>query len=313
MAEPDDDGLAREVRRLLRPELAERDLPDGAQEQLWQSISGAIGLGAPGGPGGPGGQGGPGGPGGQGDQSTPPAPTGAPPLPAPTTAGTLGSLARAIVQGGRLTSGLLGLTVGLAVGAGGHAWLGRSSPPLPLSEGVSVAPLPVASPSASAVAEADTRVPRTAGSATPVEPTADARAAALPAHAPASSTVAASASARGTVRDEQLNAERSLIDVARTAVGRGQGATAIDALQRHASEFPRGRLTEEREGLWIQALLLSGQRDQARQRLASFRRMAPHSMMLPALETALGVPRAAELPELSTPAPTSSAEEMQRP
>jgi outer membrane protein assembly factor BamD (BamD/ComL family) len=87
--------------------------------------------------------------------------------------------------------------------------------------------------------------------------------------------------------DTALAAERVLLETARAALARGQRATAVDALERHAREFPRGRLGEEREGLWIQALVGAGRVDEARERFRRFRKSYPRSMLIPAFEASL--------------------------
>jgi hypothetical protein len=88
--------------------------------------------------------------------------------------------------------------------------------------------------------------------------------------------------------DAGLAAERRILDAARRAVAGGRGADALAALDRHAREFPRGRLSEEREALWIQALIGTGRREEARQRASRFRRSFPRSLLLQAIEAALG-------------------------
>ena len=47
-------------------------------------------------------------------------------------------------------------------------------------------------------------------------------------------------------------------------------------------------LTEERDSLRIQALMIAGRMGEAKQRLAEFRKRRPKSLFLPALEAALG-------------------------
>jgi hypothetical protein len=84
--------------------------------------------------------------------------------------------------------------------------------------------------------------------------------------------------------ETSLGAERALIDMARTAVARSQGDAALPPLERHAREFPNGRLAEERDWLRIQALLLLRRTDEANARAVAFRRMYPRSLMLPALD-----------------------------
>jgi hypothetical protein len=91
-----------------------------------------------------------------------------------------------------------------------------------------------------------------------------------------------SASAR--TADGALEEERSLLDVARTAVGRGDGASALRAAEVHAKKFPRGVLVEEREAMIIQALRLLHRDDEARAKLDRFRGRYPTSLIRPALE-----------------------------
>jgi hypothetical protein len=85
-----------------------------------------------------------------------------------------------------------------------------------------------------------------------------------------------------------LAAERSLLDIARSAFGRGEGDAALAALARHEKAFPNGQLAEEREALAVRCLVLTSRADEARARGARFRRRYPTSVMLPAVEAALG-------------------------
>ena len=85
-----------------------------------------------------------------------------------------------------------------------------------------------------------------------------------------------------------LEAERALLDVARTALGRGDGANALHATDEHARKFPRGILSEEREAMSIQALRLLHRDDEAEARLGRFRGRFPSSLIRPALEAPEG-------------------------
>jgi hypothetical protein len=85
-----------------------------------------------------------------------------------------------------------------------------------------------------------------------------------------------------------LAAERALLDVARSAFGRGEGDEALAVLARHERAFPNGQLAEEREALAVRCLVLTSRADEARARGARFRRRYPTSVMLPAVEGALG-------------------------
>lgn len=85
--------------------------------------------------------------------------------------------------------------------------------------------------------------------------------------------------------DVELAEERALLEVARTALARGNAAEALDAVNRHASHFKTARLAEERESLAIQALLALGREADARQRAEDFRRRFPESMLLPLIDS----------------------------
>ena len=105
----------------------------------------------------------------------------------------------------------------------------------------------------------------------------------LPAIASASSTASMAAPA-----GSELAAERALLDVARTALGRGAGVNALTACDDHTRKFPRGALAEEREAIAVQALVLEHRPDDARGRAERFRKTYPRSILLPAVLAAAG-------------------------
>jgi hypothetical protein len=111
--------------------------------------------------------------------------------------------------------------------------------------------------------------------------------------APSSAARAATASTPTSIArpssslDRSLDAERLLLDDARSALGRGDGAGALRATALHAQRFPLGFLTEEREAIAIQALLLVSRYDDARQREAAFESKYPHSMLLQAVRASV--------------------------
>jgi hypothetical protein len=84
----------------------------------------------------------------------------------------------------------------------------------------------------------------------------------------------------------QLDAERGLLDVARAALVRGDNSAALEALDQHARIFGHALLAEERDALYVQALARAGRSDEARARAEAFRRTAPKSLLLPAVEAA---------------------------
>ena len=91
-----------------------------------------------------------------------------------------------------------------------------------------------------------------------------------------------------TDRDPDLAADREALDVARVAELRGNHAAALEALDDHARRFPRSRLGQEREVLWIQALAGAGRRSEAAARAADFERRHPDSLLTSAVRAAVG-------------------------
>ena len=85
----------------------------------------------------------------------------------------------------------------------------------------------------------------------------------------------------------QLDAERSLLDLARVALVRGDCDGALGALDRHAKTFRRPLLGEERDALVVQALVRGGRYDEARARAEEFRRKTPKSLLAPAVDAAI--------------------------
>jgi hypothetical protein len=84
-----------------------------------------------------------------------------------------------------------------------------------------------------------------------------------------------------------LAAERALLDVARSALARGEASAALDAAERHRREYADGALVEEREAIAIKALVALGRKDEAAQRLAQLERTHPNSIVLRAAKKAV--------------------------
>jgi hypothetical protein len=149
-------------------------------------------------------------------------------------------------------------------GAATHAWV--ATPPPPPAVVSTSASAPGAVPPAASVVTAETTAPsvlvvpssRTTSSATP------------PRHEGASS-----------LRDERL-----LIETASTALARGDAASAIGTLKKHAATYPRGDLAQEREVLWVRALRASGNDAAAQERARAFRRNYPSSLQQAAMDRA---------------------------
>ena len=133
----------------------------------------------------------------------------------------------------------------------------------------SVAIAPVVGPSASS--------PSAAG-ALPIQ---------TPLSTSAPSAAASSLAAHASAGPGDLAVERRLLEVARTALGRGNGADALVAVDEHARRFRHGALAEEREAIAVQALIDSDRQADARARGARFERDYPKSILLPTVRAAL--------------------------
>jgi hypothetical protein len=225
----------------------------------------AVGLGL-GGPGGAGGAGGASGGQGPSSPASPALPAAPPHIPLAATTFGIPTLAA------------VGLAAFVAGGVVGGAVM-RPSPALPPSASAPAIVAPSVSSSAA---------PEPMSSAAPIA-SASAAARVLSPEPPASAAPSAP-SARG-----DLVREREILDAAHAALAHGRAADALAAVQRHASQWPRGYLGEEREVVRIQALAASGRRGEAEQLAAQFRAMHPKSMLLPAVDAA--VP-----PQAATPA-----------
>jgi hypothetical protein len=101
---------------------------------------------------------------------------------------------------------------------------------------------------------------------------------------------AAPAVSAAPARDVDLARERSLLGRARTALAKREARAALGALDRHAREFPSGRLAEERESLRVQALVLSGDRDAAQAEARAFEQKYPKSLLSGAMNESLKTP-----------------------
>lgn len=106
---------------------------------------------------------------------------------------------------------------------------------------------------------------------------------------PVAPTRAAPPTQKGSTpaKDPSLARERTLLDMARTAITRGDASAALTAADDHAREFPRGQLAEEREVIAVQALASQNRRAEARARAATFRRNYPNSALGSIVEEAV--------------------------
>jgi hypothetical protein len=100
------------------------------------------------------------------------------------------------------------------------------------------------------------------------------------------------APAAGAVRMSQLSAERILLDEAHAALAQGDPCDAIVHLERHRCSFGAPILGEERDAMWIEALVKGAAYDDARRRAAAFGDRFPDSIFLSGVESAIAaIPR----------------------
>jgi hypothetical protein len=91
----------------------------------------------------------------------------------------------------------------------------------------------------------------------------------------------------GSTRGSQLSAERILLDEARAAIAQGDPGRAIERLERHRRTFSQPLLGEERDAMWVQALVKAGRYDEARARASTFRRRSPDSLFSSVVDSAI--------------------------
>jgi hypothetical protein len=160
---------------------------------------------------------------------------------------------------------LAAFVVGGGVGAAIYAALSRPPPP--------------------AIVYLERPAPETVEPAAPSDPTASTPAPVDTLVAPrAVSAVPSSAAAS---RPSSLAAERAVLDQARAALVEGAPERSLERLERHRHDFPRALLGEEREAMWVEALVRVGRYDEARSTADAFRRRWPGSLFLPAVRAAV--------------------------
>jgi hypothetical protein len=258
VSEATDRELEDEARALLRPAKDPLPAPTDVRARALRRLALAIPIDGGGGPG------------------APPAPGGA----APHAASGLGrALATRVPAWSLLVSFVAGGAVVMAARGPAPSDVARPRDVV----AATAAALPASAPVMPAPPAA---IPASA-SAAPTAPTASVTATA---RAAASSAPTMPISSPRAAADGALEAERALLDVARTALGRGDGGNALRAAEEHGRKFPRGILAEEREAMTIQALRLLHRDDEAEARLQRFRGRFPSSLMRPALEAADGGP-----------------------
>jgi hypothetical protein len=174
--------------------------------------------------------------------------------------------------GSRVVSTIAVFAVGGAVGAAVYASL--SKPPAPA---VVYVDRPILLPSP-APTPGSTLVPAMPAAATSVAP-----AGAGGTH-PSS---AGAAAAKAAPPLSQLEAERAMLDDARTALLQGDPTRALDRLARHRRAFASPRLGEERDAMCVEALVKAGRYSEARAQAEAFRRTWPSSLFSATVDSAL--------------------------
>jgi hypothetical protein len=159
-------------------------------------------------------------------------------------------------------------TTSLALGVAGGVALDRAVLPHPPPRIVYVDRV-VTAPAPSAIEPAASAPPSPSASGTAIR------------------TSATSAPSSERDRDRELAAERALLEVSRTALGRSDPAAALASLERHTRRFPSGQLREEREALAVQALAALERGPEARARAEQFKKAYPVSMFMPVIDAAV--------------------------
>src|SRR5262249_12692728 len=97
-------------------------------------------------------------------------------------------------------------------------------------------------------------------------------------------TGSAAPSAESSAPDQELGRERMLLERARTALARGNASAALESLHEHKRAFSRGRMSEERDALLVQALRGLGRDDEANREADRFKVQCPKSLLSPAIQ-----------------------------
>lgn len=84
-----------------------------------------------------------------------------------------------------------------------------------------------------------------------------------------------------------LAKERALLEVARTALSRGDATAALASLEKHRAQFSDAKLGEERDALLVLALVGAGRVGEAEKAAARFERAHPRSLLLSTVKAAV--------------------------
>ena len=163
------------------------------------------------------------------------------------------------------------LGVGIAIGASGQALLTGAARPAQSARSAAsvawVAPAPAVAP---------------VGVAPPVPVEVSAEAAVVVTKPTMSVGSTESSPPRNTLVEE-----RGLLDRARRELASDEPARALTFLEQHAQRFGRGQLSEEREAMWVNVLVLLDRKEEAKARGEAFQARFPNSLMGASVRAAL--------------------------
>lgn len=163
------------------------------------------------------------------------------------------------------------LPAGVAIGASGHAWFtGHSALHAPATAPVPAAP--AVAPLVAVVAES----PPAPVAASQVDVAPSSTSAARARWQPAAST-----------GSKAFNRELSQLEKARTLLSKNQLGATLALLRAHEARYPQSALEQERQALFVKALVAADKRAEARARAATFVRRFPKSTLRSSIEKAI--------------------------
>ena len=180
----------------------------------------------------------------------------------------------------KIPLGLSALAVGMGIGAGAHAVATRDSGQR------AEAPVVILTQSARTESTPSTQAPMPPA----LIPTLEARD--IPS-APVATAKFAEPHPTAISSDSAPSAlaeERAVLEMARTALARGDNAAALAAVQKHERTFSSGRLREEREFVAVKALTGLGRSAEAQARGKRFLESYPKSMFAPSVRASINMP-----------------------
>jgi hypothetical protein len=199
-------------------------------------------------------------------------------------------LARALL--GTKSIGFLLLSTGVVLGVLGGTLMRNRAPriaavPSPVASLTPVAPAPTEPPAAPPPApKAVLQVAPARGNPVPRPMPHRQRLAEAPLQGPSAPVVAGAPAPLAPTPDPKIRyaEEQALLERAREALRDGAPADAFALALEHASRFPDGALSEERELICIRALKALRQRREMVERILDFHRRHPNSLLIPAVD-----------------------------